>query len=97
MPLWAAILNAGIRLVMLVGLALLLAKVRQQQIALRERVRILEGILPICAFCKKIRRDDGSWQQLEVYVSERSAVRFSHGFCPSCGRDHYAEYLSPPL
>jgi phosphoserine phosphatase RsbU/P len=48
------------------------------------RVDQLHGILPICSYCKKVRNDADSWQQVEAYVSAHSAVRFSHGICPDC-------------
>ena len=48
------------------------------------RVRQLEGIIPICSYCKKIRDDQNSWQQLEKYISEHSEALFSHGACPDC-------------
>ena len=48
------------------------------------RVDQLHGILPICSYCKKVRNDGDSWQQVEAYVSAHSAVRFSHGVCPEC-------------
>lgn len=48
------------------------------------RVDQLHGILPICSYCKKVRSDADSWQQVEAYVSAHSAVRFSHGICPDC-------------
>jgi hypothetical protein len=54
-------------------------------------VKTLQGILPICSFCKKIRDDDGYWNQVEVYVKERSAANFSHGICPDCMQKHYPE------
>ena len=44
----------------------------------------LHGILPICSYCKKVRNDSDSWQQVEAYVSAHSAVRFNHGVCPEC-------------
>ncbi len=52
-------------------------------------VKTLRGILPICSFCKKIRDDDDSWHQIEVYVKERSDADFSHGICPVCAKKHY--------
>lgn len=61
---------------------------------LKERVRTLEGILPICAFCKRIRDIDDEWHPLESYISQRSEAMFSHGFCPNCARQHYGEYFS---
>jgi DNA-binding response OmpR family regulator len=48
------------------------------------RVRQLEGIVPICMSCKKIRDDQNSWKQLEQYISEHSEAKFSHGYCPAC-------------
>lgn len=48
------------------------------------RIQSLEGLLPICAACKGIRDADGDWHRLEEYISERSGVRFSHGYCPAC-------------
>jgi len=59
--------------------------------ATRNRVRTLEGIIPICIFCKKIRDDRDSWQQLEIYISEHSEAEFSHGICPACFEVHYSE------
>jgi phosphoserine phosphatase RsbU/P len=50
------------------------------------RVDQLHGILPICSYCKKVRSDSDSWQQVEAYVSSHSNVRFSHGVCPECVR-----------
>jgi hypothetical protein len=48
------------------------------------KVKHLEGIIPICMYCKKIRDDRESWQQLEDYISEHSDAMFSHGICPDC-------------
>lgn len=47
-------------------------------------IKQLEGIIPICMHCKKIRDDQKSWQQLEQYISSHSEARFSHGICPEC-------------
>ncbi len=57
--------------------------VRKRQ-HLEGRLAKLEGILPICASCKKIRDEAGAWQMLESYISNRSDARFSHGMCPHC-------------
>lgn len=48
------------------------------------RVKQLEGIIPICMYCKKIRDDKQSWHQLESYISNHSEAMFSHGICPHC-------------
>lgn len=58
-------------------------KVRQLEASLA-RVRQLEGILPICSYCKKIRDDKENWRQMEEYISEHSEANFSHGLCPEC-------------
>lgn len=55
----------------------------QLQQALRE-VKVLRGLIPICASCKKIRNDGGFWQQLEEYLGEHSEAEFSHGLCQPC-------------
>ena len=57
-----------------------------------ENVRLLSGLLPICAQCKKIRDDSGYWEQLESYVSKHSDVMFSHGLCPECASKLYPEF-----
>lgn len=44
----------------------------------------LRGIIPICSYCKKVRNDEGYWQQVDVYVRQHSAAEFSHGICPDC-------------
>jgi PAS domain S-box-containing protein len=58
-------------------------KVVQLEAAL-EKVRQLEGIIPICSYCKKIRDDEKSWHQMENYISSHSEAKFSHGICPEC-------------
>jgi sigma-B regulation protein RsbU (phosphoserine phosphatase) len=50
-------------------------------------VKQLHGLLPICAYCKRIRGDDQYWQQVEAYITERSEAQFSHGICPNCYAD----------
>lgn len=67
-------------------------KVHRDELALRNSeleaalasVRQLEGIIPICMYCKNIRDDKESWQQLETYISRHSEAKFSHGICPVC-------------
>src|SRR5665811_874631 len=55
------------------------------------RIKKLEGVIPICMHCKKIRDDKDSWNQLEKYISDHSEALFSHGICPECVRKHYPE------
>lgn len=57
------------------------------------KVKQLEGIIPICMYCKKIRDDKESWQQLEEYITQHSEALFSHGICPECYRKATSEYL----
>jgi phosphoserine phosphatase RsbU/P len=69
-------------------------RVVELQMGLAERVRDLEealtkvkqlqGLVPICSYCKKIRNDQNYWQQIEYYISEHSEAQFSHGICPDC-------------
>jgi PAS domain S-box-containing protein len=56
-----------------------------------DEVQILRGFLPICAYCKKIRNDDGYWDQIESYISKHSQAVFSHGICPECSKKYYPE------
>jgi hypothetical protein len=58
--------------------------------ALRE-VKTLRGIVPICAYCKKIRNDQGYWDQVDVYVRAHTEADFSHGICPTCLNEHFPE------
>ena len=58
-------------------------RVRELQNAL-DIVKQLSGLLPICSYCKRIRRDGNYWQQLEAYIAEHSEADFSHGVCPAC-------------
>lgn len=71
------------------------AKEREQLIAKLEKalneVKRLSGLLPICASCKKIRNEDGTWQQIEAYIHAHSEADFSHSICPECAKTLYPE------
>jgi len=54
--------------------------------------KILQGLIPICAYCKKIRDDKGFWLQVEKYVEKHSGASFSHGICPECIKKHFGGY-----
>lgn len=56
------------------------------------QVKQLKGLLPICMFCKKIRKDEDYWQQVEEYLFEHTEADFSHSICPECMQKHYPEY-----
>jgi sigma-B regulation protein RsbU (phosphoserine phosphatase) len=78
-------IHTGCRIVELQrGLA---GQVRQLEDAL-SRVKQLQGLLPICSYCKNIRNDQDYWQRVEDYFVTHSEARFTHGICPSCYKDH---------
>ena len=66
----------------------LAARVAELQEALAN-VRRLSGLLPICAYCKRIRDDNDYWQQVETFVGEHTDAQFSHGICPQCMMQHH--------
>jgi hypothetical protein len=72
-------------------LALVFARFAQHERRLERQIRVLEGLLPICAICKSIRDARGQWTRLEAFIQERSDARFSHGLCPGCIASQYAE------
>jgi hypothetical protein len=55
------------------------------------KVKLLSGLLPICAGCKKIRDDKGYWTGVETYIQQQSDARFSHGLCPECIKIYYPD------
>lgn len=57
-----------------------------------QHIKVLQGILPICCFCHKIRSDEQSWQLIDHYIAEHSNAQFSHGVCPDCLEKHYGEF-----
>ncbi len=59
--------------------------IRDLQDALAQ-VRTLRGLIPICAWCKRIRNDQGYWEQLESYIKSHSEADFTHGMCPDCAK-----------
>jgi hypothetical protein len=59
-------------------------------------VKVLRGLVPICAKCKQIRDDQGYWRQIEEYLREHSEAEFSHGLCPKCAHELYGDPLVPP-
>jgi len=55
------------------------------------KIKTLSGLIPICAWCKKIRDDQGYWQTVEQYVKEHSQAEFTHGMCPECQKKYMPE------
>ena len=75
-----------------------IAMLRQTELRVRleqalAEIKTLRGILPICSHCKSVRDDTGYWQQVEVYVRDRTYAEFSHAICPTCLQRHYADLL----
>lgn len=94
-PIVVHTITGGYKLVDIQVLLLELARVfEHQSINLRNtlsRVKQLEGIIAICSYCKKIRNDANSWDQLETYISRHSEALFSHGICPECYKQQIDE------
>jgi hypothetical protein len=70
------------------------ARARELDARVQEAVRelkVLSGLLPICAWCKKIRDDGGYWSKIEAYLSARTNAQFTHGICPDCAAKMTAE------
>ncbi len=85
LPLGMTILRA----VVISFMAIWFARLEQYERQVERYVGELEGLLPICAFCKSIRDESGSWEKLERYISARSRADFSHSVCPDCRHAHY--------
>lgn len=83
-------LQAGIRIVELQKK--LAERIKELEEA-ASHIKTLQGLLPICSYCKKIRNDQDYWQQFEGYISKHSELRFSHGICPEC----YEKVVKPQL
>jgi CheY-like chemotaxis protein len=73
--------NVGLRILALQQS--LADRIRDLELTLR-RVRQLQGLLPMCCYCKRIRDDGNYWQQVELYLAAHAGAQFSHGICPSC-------------
>jgi len=58
-----------------------------------EHIKTLQGIIPICSHCKKIRNDEGYWNQVEDYIAKYADVQFSHSICPDCMKIYYRDHL----
>lgn len=56
-----------------------------------ERIRLMEGLIPICSYCKGIRNDQGYWSTIEKFIEQHSDVSFTHGVCNDCMQQHFPE------
>jgi hypothetical protein len=77
---WIGLLNGGLTLFLIWATALLVLLYKRAG----EQIKTLEGLIPICASCKKIRDDQGNWNVLEAYIQKHSEASFTHGMCPEC-------------
>jgi len=91
---YESVLSSVFRILAMAAVALWVASVSASQRALTKEVELLEGLLPICSYCKKIRDDGGEWQVLEKFIQERSAATFTHGVCETCLREQLGETSS---
>jgi phosphoserine phosphatase RsbU/P len=80
----AARIHAGVRIVEMQQR--LSQNIEQLEGALAQ-VKRLEGIIPICSYCKRVRKDDTYWQSVDTYITGHSEAQFSHGICPGCYDD----------
>lgn len=94
--LWAApwtIIEAGIngliRVVVFSAFAFIIDRIARQTRELSNEVTMLEGLLPICSHCKRIRDQNEEWQVLEKYIQDRTPTTFTHGICPECAQKHW--------
>ena len=91
---WFVYWESFMRLVSFLTIALALSKIRaslarerrlnQELVDSLERVRQLEGLIPVCAWCRRVRDDSGYWKRFEAYLATRTGATFTHGICPSC-------------
>jgi hypothetical protein len=96
-----AVGNTLVRLCAFLAIGWAICRIRTLLISEREssallrrslaEIKVLQGILPICAACKKIRDKDDRWIQIERYVSTHSNAEFTHGYCPDCAKALLAE------
>jgi hypothetical protein len=79
-----SVINALIRMAVLSTIAVLLARVASHTRRLQTKVELLEGLLPVCVYCKRIHDDDREWEPIEEYVAAHTEVDFEHTVCPQC-------------
>ena len=58
-----------------------------------DHVKQLQGLLPICMYCKKIRDDTDTWKNIEIYIEEHSEAMFTHSICRECRKEHYPDLV----
>lgn len=75
-----------------------MAQIEQRETAARlaealGNLRIIQGLVPICAYCKSIHTDEGSWNKLERYITEHSEAELSHSICPDCLAENQKKFM----
>jgi hypothetical protein len=100
---WFSVLVSAVIAGMGIGFGVSLHRVRVRRLKARERelagrvdeavgrIKVLSGLLPVCAWCRRVRDDSGYWSQIETYVREHSQAEFSHSLCPDCLRKHFPD------
>ena len=79
--------DAILRFAVYFSMGLLLCAIGRRIKVSERKAEVLEGLLPICARCKKIRDEHADWKQLETYLHQRSPVEFTHTYCPDCAQE----------
>ncbi len=87
------VINTAIRLIVFILILFLVDKVSRLTWNLKTEVKVLEGLLPVCSFCKKIRDRDETWYPMEKYIADHSRADFTHSVCPDCAQKHYGFIL----
>jgi hypothetical protein len=87
-----ATLNAAVRTAVLTLVVMLLRRARRAR-ELEREIAVLQGLLPICMYCKRIQDADGRWHSVEQYVAARSGAAFTHRVCPFCTDTHRTVFL----
>ena len=84
-------LEALLRVCTFALLALLMFRLSEHERALERNLTMLQGLLPLCSHCKRIKNAANEWETLETYVESRSGAEFSHGICPRCASEKYRD------
>jgi hypothetical protein len=89
-PMWNVLMRVGFFLIVVILLAQLKRSYEEQRCMAHElqaslaKVNLLSGLIPICAWCKQVRNDQGYWQHVEAYIAEHSDATFTHSICQDC-------------
>jgi hypothetical protein len=100
LELWNALMHLGFYLIIVFLLSRLRVTMQERADLIRElqdslkEVKELRGILPICSSCKKIRTDEGYWQNVDEYITHHTKAEFSHGLCSECAQKLYPKYYN---